>query len=246
MDKDPIRERIWDDLADTGVARFPFPPHGRIPNVAGAREAAERLSRTEIWNEATTLKVNPDAPQHPVRTMALEAGKRIFVPVPRLRDAACFNELDPSEISNAAEATTIDGMAEFGTSHRPKDLPEIDLVVVGSVAVDEDGGRLGKGEGYSDLEWAILAESGRVDPQTPVVTTVHERQVVSDRLPVSPHDVSLNVITTCERTIRPADPASKPVAIDWSLLDDADLEEMPILTELAPTSLDSTETDSDS
>jgi hypothetical protein len=26
-----------------GVARFPFPPHGRIPNFVGAEQAAARL-----------------------------------------------------------------------------------------------------------------------------------------------------------------------------------------------------------
>ena len=42
--KQELRERVWDDLADSGEARFPFPPHGRIPNFAGASDAAALLA----------------------------------------------------------------------------------------------------------------------------------------------------------------------------------------------------------
>ena len=43
------------------------------------------------------------------------------------------------------------------------DIPEIDLVVVASAAVcASTGARLGKGAGYREVEWAILAELGRV------------------------------------------------------------------------------------
>jgi 5-formyltetrahydrofolate cyclo-ligase len=34
------------------VARFPFPPHGRIPNFAGAEVAAARLLDIEPWKSA--------------------------------------------------------------------------------------------------------------------------------------------------------------------------------------------------
>src|SRR5207244_11096018 len=54
-------------LAAEGVARFPFPPHGRIPNFAGAKMAAARLLDIEPWKSATAIKVNPDSPQRPLR-----------------------------------------------------------------------------------------------------------------------------------------------------------------------------------
>ena len=38
-----IRQRVWDHLEAARIARFPFPPHGRIPNFAGAREAEFRV-----------------------------------------------------------------------------------------------------------------------------------------------------------------------------------------------------------
>jgi 5-formyltetrahydrofolate cyclo-ligase len=39
------------------------------------------------------------------------------------------------------------------------DTPALDAIVCGSVAVTHDGRHCGKGEGYSDLEFAILRAS---------------------------------------------------------------------------------------
>ena len=39
-DKRAARQWVWDRLSAEGVARFPFPPHGRIPNFAGADVAS--------------------------------------------------------------------------------------------------------------------------------------------------------------------------------------------------------------
>ena len=222
MTKQAIRERTWDTLESCGIARFPFPPHGRIPNFEGADRAADRLADLELWADTTTLKVNPDAPQRPVRQHALRAGKTLFVAVPRLREAACFLRLDPESIEDVDRATTIAGSAELGDPIHPRDLPRIDLIVCGSVAVDERGTRIGKGEGYSDLEFAILREVDAVTDATPVITTVHERQVQSERIEPDPHDVPLDVIVTPERVILPDTARNRPAGIDWSLIDEED------------------------
>src|SRR5258707_8418186 len=77
-DKSAARQWVWDRLAAEGVARFPFPPHGRIPNFAGAEVAAARLLDIEPWKSAAALKVNPDAPQRPLRAEALRRGITVF------------------------------------------------------------------------------------------------------------------------------------------------------------------------
>ena len=43
QNKDTARKVVWDRLQAEGLARFPFPPHGRIPNFTGAEQAAKRL-----------------------------------------------------------------------------------------------------------------------------------------------------------------------------------------------------------
>ncbi|MFW6265729.1 MAG: 5-formyltetrahydrofolate cyclo-ligase [Halanaeroarchaeum sp.] len=228
MDKDDVRQQVWDDLEERGVARFPFPPHGRIPNFEDAARAAERLRETDAWRDAVTLKANPDAPQLPVRRAALRAGKTLYMAVPRLREAECFLELDPTEIEDIDHATTVGGSSDVGVPIGPDDMPDIDLIVCGSVAVDPDGGRIGKGEGYSDLEFALLRECDRVDDSTPVATTVHERQV-RERVPRDAHDVPLDLVVTPERTVDTETTRDKPEGIDWEALDEETIEEIPIL-----------------
>ena len=81
-DKSAARQWVWDRLGADGVARFPFPPHGRIPNFVGAEVAALRLLDIEPWKSATAIKVNPDSPQRPLRAEALRRGITVFVPTP--------------------------------------------------------------------------------------------------------------------------------------------------------------------
>jgi 5-formyltetrahydrofolate cyclo-ligase len=109
------------------------------------------------------------------------------------------------------------------------DMPRLGAIVCGSVAVTRDGRRCGKGEGYSDLEFAILRELGH--PPVPVATTVHDLQVV-DSVPRDPTDQPLSVIATPTHAIRIKRPSAAPTGIDWTRLSAEDLEEMPILAEL--------------
>lgn len=233
VDKGAVRERVWDDLEESGTARFPFPPHGRIPNVAGADDAADRLADQPEWEAATTIKANPDAPQLPVRRRALREGKTVYMAVPRLADERCFLKLDPDELSDYDAATTVSGSSKHGEQVGPEAVAAIDLIVSGSVAVTRDGGRIGKGEGYSDLEYAIFRDLGLVEPSTPVATTIHERQLIDDPVAIDDHDVPMDLVVTPEWTIRP-DPGGKPTGIDWELLADDRLEEIPVLERLRP------------
>jgi 5-formyltetrahydrofolate cyclo-ligase len=228
-DKSAARQWVWDRLAAEGVARFPFPPHGRIPNFAGAEVAAARLLDIEPWKSAGAIKVNPDSPQRPLRAGALRRGITVFVPTPRLRGG--FKKLDPCRIppdkfDEAASLSRGDGWSEEVAL---ADMPGLDAIVCGSVAVTRDGRRCGKGEGYSDLEFAILRELGH--PPVPVATTVHDLQVV-DSVPRDPTDQPLSVIATPTQTIRVRRPGTAPTGIDWTRLSAEDLEEMPILAEL--------------
>ncbi|MEZ3165485.1 5-formyltetrahydrofolate cyclo-ligase [Halorubrum sp. RMP-47] len=246
MDKQAVREAVWDAFDEGDQARFPFPPHDRIPNFAGADAAAERLSTTETWDAAATLKANPDAPQLPVRRAALRAGKTVYVAQPRLRDPDPFLRLDPTEIppEEIDDATTVSGISEHGTPTAPEDVAHVDLIVAGSVGVTTDGARIGKGEGYSDLEWAVLRELDAVDDHTTVATTVHELSVLDgpesavgadvDLPAPDAHDVPLDLVVTPQRTLRTETTYARPDGVDWNALDAEKLSEIPVLSERAP------------
>ena len=232
VEKATIRTRVWDRLDAEGVARFPFPPHGRITNFDGAREAADRAMALPELEGADAVKANPDAPQLPLRRQLLKNGTTVYMAVPRLGEAKCFIELDPAEISDLDAAPTVSHMGNYGRRVGPDALPELDAIVVGSVAVNDRGERVGKGEGYSDLEYGVLREFGLVDDDTPTVTTVHDTQVVAETLDPDRHDVPMDVICTPTRTIR-ADAGPKPSGIYWEALDENRREEIPVLDRLS-------------
>lgn len=234
MDKQSLRERVWDELEESGDARFPFPPHGRIPNFAGADGAADRLTELAEWPAADAIKANPDSPQRPVRRRALEADKTVYMAVPRLRDEECFLELDPDRIDDYDTATTLSGSFELGVQVRPAEMDPVDFVVSGSVVVDDRGARIGKGEGYSDLEFAVLRELGLVDESVTVATTVHETQFSEETLPTSPHDVPMDYVVTPERTVETGGEYERPTGIDWDALGEEKIAEIPVLREMQP------------
>src|SRR5437867_1675245 len=190
--KQEIREEVWQTLENSAAKRFPG-PRGRIPNFVGAERAADRLCELEIWKRANVLKCNPDSPQRPVRLRALQEGKIVYMAVPRLRLLECFIELDPSRLGKQIrQASSIEGAFRLGQSVRPERMKEIDLIVCGTVAINREGARIGKGGGYSDLEYGLARDAKLVRPATPIVTTVHDLQVLDEELPLLPHDIPVD------------------------------------------------------
>jgi 5-formyltetrahydrofolate cyclo-ligase len=226
--KQEARDRAWAALRRAGAARFPG-VEGRIPNFVGAERAAERLASTEAWRSAAVIKANPDAPQLPVRARALADGKRVYMAVPRLRDERPFRLLDPERITvTPRQAASIRGSSTAGAPVRVEDVDHIGLVVCGTVVVNRSGARIGKGGGYSDLELALLTETGAIDDRTIVATTVHDSQVVAGRLPETEHDFRVDLVVTPTAMFR-THAARRPPGILWSHLDDEKIEEIPEL-----------------
>jgi 5-formyltetrahydrofolate cyclo-ligase len=233
LDKVEIREKIWRTLEKEGVALFPG-AHGRIPNFNGADKAALLLSTLPEWQKAKSIKANPDSPQRPVRHLALSSGKTIYMAVPRLRQKRCFIKLDPSKISpkNIPEASTIKGAFRYGLPVHPKEIPQIDLIVAGSVAVNRKGSRIGKGGGYSDLEYAIGREFGFVKEDVVILTTVHPLQIVEEDLPETDHDFRIDFIITSTEIIPTHRNGGRPKGIIRDHLTEEKISEIPILKEI--------------
>ncbi|MGB9838548.1 5-formyltetrahydrofolate cyclo-ligase [Methanothermobacter sp.] len=193
MDKNLLRERIWKLLEDRGVSKR---PHGRIPDFHGSAAAAERLSRTIEWERADVVFSSPDYAQRPVRRLALVDGKDLVMPTPKIKDGYL---LISGNVPDAEAASTIRGAYRYGSFINR--FPQVGIVVEGSVAVDLDGNRLGKGGGYGDREISELRDQGAIGEDTPIATTVHELQVI-EGVPVEGHDERINMIVTPMRVIR--------------------------------------------
>ena len=234
LDKQAIRDRIWTLMEQRRVAAFPG-ARGRIPNFVGASTAADRLAALEEWRSARVIKCNPDAPQRYVRLRALREGKVVYMAVPRLRQVRCFWELDPRRLRDVRNAASIGGAAKAGRAVDPRDLLHIDLVVAGSVAVSRTGARLGKGGGYSDLEFALCRMVHCIDERTRVATTVHPFQLIRQAIPETKHDFRLDLIVTTEDTFRTRNRRPQPAGIYPEELTDDIRQNVPVLHALGLT-----------
>jgi len=232
--KDKIRDEIWSLLQKRKVARFPG-AEGRIPNFIGAEACAKQLAEMSFWKRAKVLKVNPDSPQRAIRQRALAEGKIIYMAVPRLRSEKPFIELDPKKLKcSPYVASSIKGAGQYGKPVTLKEVPKIDLVVCGSVAVNRQGARVGKGGGYSDLEFALLTESKKIGATTPIVTSVHPLQIVDAEMPMTEHDIPLSAIVTPAEVIELQSSFSRPKGIYWSMLAQEKIDEIPVLKAKLP------------
>lgn len=229
--KNAIRERVWTLLEREQVA----PPgvHGRIPAFYGADHAAQRLAALPAWQSAAVVKAVPDKAQLPVRAQALREGKLVYMAVPKLAADKPFYLLDPATLTvPPEEAASSKAAARIARTVAVDEMRPVDLIVCGSVAVNRDGVRLGKGAGYSDIEVALLQEAGLIGPDTTIVTTVHDLQIVDEPLPETEHDFSVDLIITQTQVITCA-PPRRPRGIMWDHLSQDKIAAIPTLAAMA-------------
>ncbi|HKA22737.1 MAG TPA: 5-formyltetrahydrofolate cyclo-ligase [Blastocatellia bacterium] len=232
MTKQELRDSVWSLMESKHVARFPG-AKGRIPNFTGAEQCAKLVGELDVWKSARYIKANPDSPQRAIRHLALKEGRTLYMAVPRLRELKCFVELDPSRLGkNLYAASSIKGAFEFGRQVSIREMKPVDLILCGSVAVRRDGSRVGKGGGYSDLEYAIATGLGIVDSKTPIITTVHPLQIVTGKIDLRPHDIPVDYIVTPEKVIVTRTRIKRPKGILWGYLDDEKIAAIPLLKKM--------------
>jgi len=228
--KQEIRKRIWRLMEKRGIAIFPRPVYGRIPNFKGHELAAKKFIESELFKNAEVVFCCPDSPQRPIREAVIRAGKVLVMATPRLRKGFLVIKREYVPLGREREASTIRGAFIYGKLFMVPPC-HIDVKVTGSVAVTIEGARLGKGGGYSDLEYAILRELGLVNENTPVVTTVHDVQIV-EYIPVTRHDVPVDYIFTPTKQIKTLGKYPKPEGIYWDEVKAEQIKNIPILKKL--------------
>jgi 5-formyltetrahydrofolate cyclo-ligase len=108
------------------------------------------------------------------------------------------------------------------------ELEPVDLIVCGTVAVNRKGVRVGKGGGFSDLEFALLVERGLVGDETTIVTTIHPLQLLDEQLPETAHDFRVDVIVTRDTVLRTRR-SRRPPGLLRHHLDDDKRAAIPVL-----------------
>ena len=213
--KEILRKSVYDSIFNGGFSNRPNGDYGKIPDFKGSDIAAQTLAKSKEWKKSKTIFVSPDSAQTPVRYLALKDNKNL-IPVrylalkdnknlimasPNLEHGYYF--LDGSCLDGVEmEASTKEGALKYKIDDDSKHHHmSVDLLVEGSVAVDREGHRIGKGKGYGDREIADLLERKLIKTTTPLATTIHPLQLV-DFVPTEDHDQKLNMVVTTEEIIR--------------------------------------------
>lgn len=233
--KDKLRNEMWKMLVEEKIAIGE--PYNEIPNYVGAEEAADNLSAQSFWKEAKVVKCNPDDAQIPVRLKALEEDKILYMAVPQLTDEKCFVELTRKEVlkhtSKLEDASSWQGGLKYGKLIAFEEMRKIDVAVVGCVAVTLRGARIGKGGGFADLEFGVLRHFKLIQPDTPIVTTVHDTMIIDDELiPIQKHDTFLTHIATPKKCFTTKTDLLQPTGINWEDVQPDQFAEIPILKKL--------------
>jgi len=182
---------------------------------------AQQVRGLEAYRVAERIFVEPSPVLAQVRINALIDGKELLMPSPGLKEGFYLCRPYVIPFADLSYATTYHGLPRFGRLLDDQALAgkAVELLLTDAVAIDQQGTRLGDGNGFFDLAGAILAELGALDRQSArVVAVAADEQLVSEVLPVDPWDVNLDeVVTPSGGMVFPAGDVKQP-AILWSHL----------------------------
>lgn len=209
----------------------------RVPNFKGTEEAAERLAKTDEFQRAKSVCINADKAQEKIQYLTVQAKKLLLVQIPLFIRKGLIKAIQiPSELpeDQVSKLTSRTAIGAYGKTVPLSEERKVDIVVMGSIAVTKQGQRIGKGEGFADIEYAMMLKLGMITPDTLVVTTVHDSQVY-ENLPeelFKDHDVGVDMIVTPTQVIQVTPKPPKSSGLDWSLLSSRRLKIFPILRQL--------------
>lgn len=231
-----LRQTIWQRLRAVAVpdSRFGVDFSRFIPDFEGSATCTERIAALEEYRSANTLVVMPDNNLESLRARALADGKRLVVCTYAMRRGFVVLQGRRIKAEDRRLAATLDGMERFArplSFAKLRALRRVDLVVTGAAAVSREGVHFGKGHGYLDIEWGLLREIGLVGDETTVVASVHDCQVVEERVPHAVYDVTVDVIVTPTEVTR-CEPKPKPPGIFWDRLPRSFAATRPYFAEL--------------
>jgi 5-formyltetrahydrofolate cyclo-ligase len=187
IDKDEVRRHIWDLMVEEKIATFPLPPYGRIPNFSEAKRAGFFLRELPEYERARCIFSGPDGVLKPLRDMILLDQKILAYATPHMKEMKMIKPIRKKINTN------IQGLIKFGERLKEK----VDIVVIGSVAVDEYGNRLGKGAGYGDKEIEFLRRNNLLKENSKIGTLVHSIQILPDLSSFSePRDIPVDFTLT--------------------------------------------------
>eukprot|EP00092_Neocalanus_flemingeri_P041309 GFUD01044981.1.p1 GENE.GFUD01044981.1~~GFUD01044981.1.p1 ORF type:complete len:798 (+),score=247.32 GFUD01044981.1:135-2528(+) len=195
----------------------------RYPQFLGSDEAAKQAAALPEFISAGVVLVSQGVAV--MSDVVLQEGKMLVSPIPGLREEKVFQQLVRNEL---VEETGEGRKSPKYQRLEVKEDLEIDLLVVGSMVVDEMGRRIGKKRERVGLEFVLGGQSLK---KVVVVTMVHDCQVVEGvpETMFSAQDVAVDIIVTPTKVIRIKNRMPKPDKILWSIVTKNMMENIPLL-----------------
>lgn len=231
--KRSLRVQTWRKIQEKGAGIVANGIFNRIPDFVDNNKAAALLAETPEFGKANKIKVNIDRALDSVKMQVLAAGKELYLPGTRESNALYLKVECPAEATEE-ERKSIIHVQDIQKSRTPillENKVKFDLVVIGSCLVSRDGYRIGRGNGFADLDIGLLIEIGSITPETVIATFVHDLQVV-ENLPTNlfqKYDTPVDLIVTPTEVIRVAKPLPRPTGLFWELLSERRLNIIPVL-----------------
>jgi len=180
---------------------------------------AEKLRGLASYRKAATVFATPHESLFQARVNCLVDGKNLLMPSPSIRDGFFLLTAHSVSFKDLSAAVTYKGLKNHGLRLRDNLLSEhaVDMLLVDSLAIDQEGGRIGTGNGLFDLSCALLHELGGLRQNADVLTFILEEQISPAPLPQDKWDIQMNFAVT-PGGVRQFAAAGRNPQIFWDML----------------------------
>jgi 5-formyltetrahydrofolate cyclo-ligase len=228
------RRQVWLSLQSVALpdSRFHRDFSRFIPDFVGSRTCCASVCATPLYEDAGILFVTPDNSLVDLRERCLLDSKTLIVPSYGLTRG--FFLLTPADVPSGQEAfaASLDGLERFGHPCALANLPAPQALFSGASVINREGLRVSPGPSFFDLEWLILVAAGLADENTPIITIVHDCQMVELRVNPLPYAVGSDLIITPSQVRHTGRPYPRPAASAIHALPWEILQEVPVLQEM--------------
>ena len=235
--KEKLRKQVWVQLRAVAQpdSRFHWDFNKFIPDFENSEVCAETICRTPYYQSAKTVLATPDNSLTSFRLRCLIDQKSLIIPTYGMGRG--FMLLEPSDFPKEMSefAATLDGIERFAHSYPIFESgiqKAPDLMISGASVLNREGVRISSEPNYFDIEWLVLSFLHLVTDQTPIMTIVHNCQIVDMHYDPMPYSLVTDLIVTPTNTYTTGGRYPRPEPSVLRTLPWEVLHEIPILREL--------------
>ncbi len=191
----------------------------QVPAGLQPGKLAQQLRGEPFYRKAAVIFVSPSPLLHQIRINALLDGKKMIMPSPGLRDGFVLYRPFSLSFRDIGYAVTLRGQKKYGECIAGNCLNDlrVDFLITDAWAIDLDGNRLGDGQGFFDLAYALLGDSGALSEKQFVLAVAACEQLLEEKLVSDPWDVSMDAALT-DTGIRNFSHACRGAGVIWDQL----------------------------